>query len=169
MTFETLAGVLGGLGLFFGGMLLLSESLKMLTSIRLRILAASWAGSPFTALGWGAFAGFITQSMTSLTFLTVGMRQSGLITPRGALSILLGGEYRHVNPRSNRFAGYQVSRPAYPRNYRLCHGQRLAEPVPTPHHSAVWGSDADIRPDSDEGVGGAAGQRGLVQQKSWTG
>ena len=91
MTFETLAGVLGGLGLFFGGMLLLSESLKMLTSIRLRILAASWAGSPFTALGWGAFAGFITQSMTSLTFLTVGMRQSGLITPRGALSILLGG------------------------------------------------------------------------------
>ncbi|MDE0717866.1 MAG: Na/Pi symporter [Rhodospirillaceae bacterium] len=88
---ELIGGVVGGLGLFFFGMWLLTENLKKLASRRLRRMAQRWTANRFTALAWGALAGSITQNMTALTFIVVSFMRSGLIATRGALAIVLGG------------------------------------------------------------------------------
>ena len=88
---ELFGGVLGGLGLFFFGMWLLTENLKKLASRRLRRMAQRWTANRFTALAWGALAGSITQNMTALTFIVVSFLRSGLIATRSALAIVLGG------------------------------------------------------------------------------
>ena len=88
---ELLAGVAGGLGLFFFGMWLLTENLKKLASRRLRKLAHRWTGNRFAALLWGTIGGGITQSMTALTFIVVSILRSRLTTMSGALAMILGG------------------------------------------------------------------------------
>ena len=84
-------GIAGGLGLFFMGMKLLSEHLRLLSNRRLRQSAARWTRNRWTGLAWGAIAGAVTQTMPALTFLTVGMLRSGLLSVRRAFPILLGG------------------------------------------------------------------------------
>lgn len=88
---ELFGGIVGGLGLFMLGMWLLTENLKMLAGRRLRRTASRWTGNRFSAVLWGALAGGVTQSMSGLTFIVVGILRSGLITTRGALALLLGG------------------------------------------------------------------------------
>ena len=88
---ELLAGVVGGLGLFIVGMWFLTENLKTLASRRLRKSAQRWTTNPFAALLWGMLAGGITQSMSALTFIVVGILRSRLITVKGALAMILGG------------------------------------------------------------------------------
>lgn len=84
-------GLAGGLGLFFMGMRLLSEYLKLLNNRRLRQSAARWTGNRWTGFAWGTIAGAVTQTMPALTFITAGMVKSGLLSVRRALPILLGG------------------------------------------------------------------------------
>ena len=84
---ETLGGMLGGLGLFFAGMWLLSTNLKAIATLRLRVLAASYIQNRFTAFVWGAIAGSVTQSVTSITFIAISMRQAGLISTGRAFSL----------------------------------------------------------------------------------
>ena len=84
-------GLVGGFGLFFMGMRLLSEHLMLLSNRRLRMSAARWTQNRWTGLGWGAIAGAATQTMPALTFILVGMLRSGLLSVRRALPILLGG------------------------------------------------------------------------------
>ena len=69
----------------------LTENLKALTTGRLRRTAGRWTGNRFSALAWGALAGAITQSMTATTFIVMSLLRSRLITPRGALALILGG------------------------------------------------------------------------------
>ena len=88
---EHLAGVVGGLGLFIFGMRFLTENLKKLASRRLRQTVRRWTANRFAALLWGVFAGVVTQSMAALTFITVGVLRSRLLTMRGALATILGG------------------------------------------------------------------------------
>ena len=88
---ELFAGIAGGLGLFIVGMWLLTENLKALATRRLRRTAGRWTGNRFWALGWGALAGAITQSMSAMTFIVVSILRSGIITTRGALALILGG------------------------------------------------------------------------------
>ena len=88
---ELFGGIFGGLGLFIVGMWLLTENLKTLASRRLRRAANRWTRNRFTAVLWGALAGAITQSMSALTLIVVGILRSGLIATRGALALILGG------------------------------------------------------------------------------
>ena len=88
---ELFAGVIAGLGLFVAGMWLLTENLKALASRRLRGLAARWTANPASALLWGCLAGGITQSMSAFTFIVVSILRSGLIAPKGAFILILGG------------------------------------------------------------------------------
>ena len=88
---DGIGGILGGLGLFFAGMWLLSENLKVLAGYRLRILATRWIPDRFAAFGWGMLAGSVVQSMTTLTFVAGSARQAGLISADRAFSIVLGG------------------------------------------------------------------------------
>lgn len=88
---ELLAGVAGGLGLFFVGMRFLTENLKTMASRRLRRAAHRWTANRFSALLWGVLAGGITQSMSALTFIVVSILRSGLIGTHAALALILGG------------------------------------------------------------------------------
>ncbi len=86
-----LGGVLGGLGLFFVGMWLLSENLKAMSSRRLRVIAANWTPNRFIAFFYGVLAGGATQSMTALTFVTIGTLRANLTTTERAFPFIAGG------------------------------------------------------------------------------
>ena len=88
---EAIGGISGGIGLFFVGMWLLSENLKSLASRRLRLIAANWVPNHFIAFGYGVLAGGATQSMSYLTFVTVGILRANLITTERALPFIVGG------------------------------------------------------------------------------
>lgn len=89
---EVLGGILGGVGLLFFGMWLLSENLKTVVGPRLRMLAARLADNRFSGFAWGTLAGAITQSSPAVTFITISMLRSGLISTRQAYPISLGAQ-----------------------------------------------------------------------------
>lgn len=86
-----LGGILGGLGLFFVGMWLLSENLKAMSSRRLRVLAANWTPNRFVAFFYGLLAGAVTQSMAALSFVTIGTLRANLTTTERAFPFIAGG------------------------------------------------------------------------------
>lgn len=87
---ESLAGVLGGFGLFAVGLSLLSENLKAIADRRLRAIAKRWMGNRLTAYGWGVLLGLVSQSVAASTFVTVGLLRSGLVGTVKALALLMG-------------------------------------------------------------------------------
>ena len=87
-----LGGILGGVGLLFFGMWLLSENLKTVVGPRLRMLASRLADNRFAAFGWGTLAGAITQSSPAVTFITISMLRSGLISTKQGYPIALGAQ-----------------------------------------------------------------------------
>ncbi|MDE2787440.1 MAG: Na/Pi symporter [Chloroflexota bacterium] len=87
-----LGGILGGVGLLFFGMWLLSENLKTVVGPRLRVLASRLADNRFAAFGWGTLAGAITQSSPAVTFITISMLRSGLISAKQGYPIALGAQ-----------------------------------------------------------------------------
>ncbi len=89
---EIFGGILGGVGLLFVGMWLLSENLKTLVGPRLRILASQLAHNRFAGFGWGALAGAMTQSSPAVTFITISMLRAGLISLPQAYPIALGAQ-----------------------------------------------------------------------------
>ena len=88
---ESAGGFVGGLGLFFVGMWLLSESLKRLATRRLRIIASYWVPNRYAALGWGVLAGGVIQSMAAMAFIAVGFMRANLVSMERALAFVLGG------------------------------------------------------------------------------
>ncbi|MBG6164822.1 phosphate:Na+ symporter [Labrenzia sp. EL_208] len=88
--FVLLSGIVGGLGLFFAGVWLLTENLKRFAGRRLRRAIVGWTRHPLIAFSWGALAGGIAQSMSVLVFVLVGMLTAGLLTIRSTLPIIAG-------------------------------------------------------------------------------
>ena len=88
--FTLICGIIGGLGLFTVGISLLTENLKTLASRRLRQAAQKWTENPLKGLLWGTALGAITQSAPAYTFVVVSILRSGLITTKGALTLILG-------------------------------------------------------------------------------
>lgn len=85
------SGFVGGLGLFFMGMRLLTQHLKALADRRVRQSAARWTRSRWSGCVWGMVAGAVTQTMPALTFVLIGMLRSGILSTRRAVTILIGG------------------------------------------------------------------------------
>ena len=88
---ESLGGLLGGLGLFFVGMRMLTESLKVLTTRRVRRVAVNWVPNRYAAWGWGILSGTVIQSMAAMTFIAISMVRANLISGDRALAFILGG------------------------------------------------------------------------------
>ena len=88
---ETIGGFIGGLGLFFVGMWLLTENLRALSTRRLRRIVADWIPNRFAAWCWGALSGSVLQSMSAQTFITISMFRANLITTERAFAFILGG------------------------------------------------------------------------------
>ena len=88
---ESIGGLLGGLGLFFVGMRMLTESLKILTTRRVRRVAVNWVPNRYAAWGWGILSGSVIQSMAAMTFIAISMVRANLISGDRALAFILGG------------------------------------------------------------------------------
>ena len=84
-------GFVGGLGLFFMGMRLLTQHLKTLADRRVRQSAARWTKTRWSGYLWGMVAGAVTQTMPALTFVLIGMLRSGILSSRRAFAVLQGG------------------------------------------------------------------------------
>ena len=83
--------IVGGLGLFFVGMWLISENLKSLSTRRLREkIAIHWMPNRFAAICYGVLAGGVVQSMVALTFVTIGILRANLTTTHRAFPFLVG-------------------------------------------------------------------------------
>jgi len=85
-----IASLLAGLGLFFVGLNLLTENLKLLSGRRLREHIAEWTQNSFWGLLWGGVFITITQSAAAATFILIGMLRAGMMNVRQILPILIG-------------------------------------------------------------------------------
>ena len=89
--FALLGEIVGGLGLFFVGMWLVSENLKALSTRRIREKIASyWLTNRFTAFVYGVLAGGVTQSTVALTFIVIGILRANLTTTERAFPFVVG-------------------------------------------------------------------------------
>ena len=88
-TLETIATIVAGIGLFFSGIKILSNSMKNLASHRFRLLIAKWTNNPILAAFWGFASGMITQSSSNTVFILVGLVRGGLIGVRAALPVVI--------------------------------------------------------------------------------
>lgn len=88
--YAVMGSLVGGLGLFFAGLKLLTEHLKMVGGRKLRQRIANWTRNPLLGVIWGGFFITITQSTAAATFILIGMLRSGMMTVGQALPIVVG-------------------------------------------------------------------------------
>jgi phosphate:Na+ symporter len=87
---ELIAGLLGGVGIFLLGMILLTEGLKSAAGDALRSVLARYAGGPGTALLSGAGVTALVQSSSATTLTTIGFVSAGLLTFPQAVGVIFG-------------------------------------------------------------------------------
>ncbi|MGQ9615007.1 MAG: Na/Pi cotransporter family protein [Spirochaetota bacterium] len=90
MTQHIAFNLVGGLGLFFLGMRMMSDSLKKVAGNRLRNTLDVLTRNPVLGLFVGTVATMLVQSSSVTTVMTVGFVNAGLLTLRQAISIVLG-------------------------------------------------------------------------------
>ncbi|MCG8547073.1 MAG: Na/Pi symporter [Alphaproteobacteria bacterium] len=88
--FSVLASFLAGLGLFFVGLDLLTQHLRMLSGRGLREKLSTWTKNPFLGVLWGGIFITITQSTLAVTFILISMLRSGMISVAQSLPIIIG-------------------------------------------------------------------------------
>ena len=82
--------VLSGIGLLFAGMDFLTSGLRKLSGRRFRTTLTSWTRNGWQALLWGGAAGALTQSMTTVLFMLIGLVRIGAIAPEVAFALIPG-------------------------------------------------------------------------------
>ncbi len=82
--------LLGGLALFLFGMQLMGESLEKRAGTRLKPILEQLTKSPIKGVLLGAGVTAIMQSSSATTVMTVGFVNSGIMTLRQAISVVMG-------------------------------------------------------------------------------
>lgn len=85
-----LVGILGGLGLFLLGMVLMTDGLKALAGDALRRVLLRAVTGPWSGLAWGALATAIVQSSTATTVTTIGFVSAGLLSFTQSIGVIFG-------------------------------------------------------------------------------
>ena len=88
--FNLAFSVIGGLGLFLLGMKNLSDGLQAVSGDKLRKLIGIAANNRFLAIGTGTLVTCIIQSSTITTVTVVGFVNSGLMTLKQAIGVIMG-------------------------------------------------------------------------------
>lgn len=83
-------GVVGGLGLFFFGMQLMSEGLKKIAGERLKKILHMATKIPIIAIIVGAAVTCFIQSSSATTVMVVGFVNAGLLALKQAISVVIG-------------------------------------------------------------------------------
>lgn len=90
MKFTLVTTIIGGIGLFILGMILMTEGLKSLAGDRLRRILSRFTGGTFSSILSGAGITAIVQSSHATILTTIGFVSAGLITFQQSLGIILG-------------------------------------------------------------------------------
>lgn len=82
--------LIGGIGLFLMGMVLLSEGLKTFAGDRLRQALVRFTGRPFKAFASGALVTAVVQSSSATTVTVIGLVSAGLLAFPQAVGVVIG-------------------------------------------------------------------------------
>lgn len=82
--------LVGGIGVFLLGMVLLTEGLKAAAGRSLRRGLARFTANRWAAVGSGALATTVVQSSTATTMTSIGLVAAGLLPPVNAVGVILG-------------------------------------------------------------------------------
>jgi phosphate:Na+ symporter len=85
-----LSTILGGIGLFLIGMVLMTDGLKNAAGDALKRGLARFTGGPLSAVAAGAGVTALVQSSSATTLTTIGFVSAGLLTFPQALGVILG-------------------------------------------------------------------------------
>jgi phosphate:Na+ symporter len=85
-----IATILGGIGLFLLGMVLLTDGLKAAAGDALRSVLARFTGSPFAAMLSGAAVTALVQSSSATVLTTIGFVSAGLLTFAQSVGVIFG-------------------------------------------------------------------------------
>ncbi len=90
MTFSTLAGLFGGLGLFLLGMRLMTKGLRNAAGPSLRTILGNWTKTPLRGLFTGFMVTALVQSSSAITVVAIGFVNAGLITMAQSVGVIFG-------------------------------------------------------------------------------
>jgi len=82
--------LLGGIGLFLFGMVLLTDGLKYFAGEALRRALVRFTGTPIKAFGSGALVTLLVQSSSATTVTVIGFVSAGLLTFPQAIGVVFG-------------------------------------------------------------------------------
>ncbi len=82
--------LLGGLGLFLYGMDVMGKSLERMAGSKLQTILAKMSSTVFRGLLLGAAVTVVVQSSSAVTVMVVGFVNSGIMTLRQAIGIIMG-------------------------------------------------------------------------------
>ena len=116
------------------------------------------------AFAWGAVAGVITQSMSSLTFIVVSILRSGLHFYERGLRRHSGWKYRHNTAGVGCDFRHQVGRAVRPWRRERGYSQRKGVQVQACRRIILRRSYDSARPCVAQGLGRAAGGPALVRR-----
>lgn len=85
-----ITSIIGGIGLFILGMILMTEGLKSLAGESLRGLLSRFTGGTFSSVITGTCMTTIFQSSHATVIMTIGFVSAGLITFQQSLGVILG-------------------------------------------------------------------------------
>ncbi|MDD4956580.1 MAG: Na/Pi cotransporter family protein [Candidatus Omnitrophica bacterium] len=90
MDLNLIFSLIGGLGLFFFGMRLMSDGLKKIAGDRLKKILSMVTKVPFVGLMVGAAVTCLIQSSSATSVMVVGFVNAGLLTLKQAISVIMG-------------------------------------------------------------------------------
>ncbi|MCX7668907.1 MAG: Na/Pi symporter, partial [Anaerolineae bacterium] len=82
--------LVGGVGLFLAGMILMSDGLKAAAGGRLQWLLERTTHMPFSAFLTGAALTALVQSSSATTITTIGFVSAGLLSFSSAIGVIIG-------------------------------------------------------------------------------
>ena len=90
MGISNLIALLSGVALFLFGMTLMGDGLKKVAGNKLELVLYKLSGSPLKGVLLGTGVTAIIQSSSATTVMVVGFVNSGLLTLRQAISVIMG-------------------------------------------------------------------------------
>lgn len=88
--FTVVASVIGGVGLFLLGMILMTDGLKALAGDALRSVLSKYTTNRWSAVGAGAATTAVVQSSSATTVATIGFVSAGLLPFSNAVGVIIG-------------------------------------------------------------------------------
>ncbi|MFC2152574.1 Na/Pi symporter [Bacteroidota bacterium] len=90
--FMLIAGLMGGLGLFFLGMNMMSDGMQNAAGDKMRTILSQITNNRFIAVGVGTFVTMVIQSSSATTVMLVSFVHSKLMKFRQSIGVILGAD-----------------------------------------------------------------------------